>query len=364
MNANPYPIPAGKIRFAIIGCGHIGLRHARFIQANPDCELVALCDSRPQEELSPDFLPLLQGSPSPVPFFRDEEGLLKLDFDVLVIATPNGLHEGHALLALQNDRHVLIEKPMALTAAGCDNIIRAAKTRDRQVFCVMQLRYSPPSAWLKGLLENRALGRIFFVSVNCFWNRDERYYRKGSWKGTTDLDGGILFTQFSHFVDGLLWLFGDITDIQARFANFSHLAGTSIEDTGTASFNFAAGGMGSFNFTTSVHGRNLESSMTVIGEKGTVRIAGQYMEKLELSTLEGYDAGQVGARHVDTEHADAAGPSGSDRAAPTDARGNHAHIYTNIVSVLKKGAIPDIDPRAAAAVIETIEKIYSRKKPT
>ncbi len=363
MKTNLHPIPAGKIRFAIIGCGHIGLRHARFIHANPDCELIALCDSRPQEELSlPAILssktsltpdPSFQGAPRPILFFRDEDDLLKQDFDVLVIATPNGLHERHALKALKNDRHVLIEKPMALTAAGCNNIIREAKARDRQVFCVMQLRYSPPSAWLKGLLENRALGRIFFVSVNCFWNRDERYYHKGSWKGTADLDGGILFTQFSHFVDSLLWLFGEFTDIQARFANFSHAASTPFEDTGTASFNFAGGGMGSFNFTTSVHGQNLESSLTVIAEKGTVRIAGQYMDKVEVCTLEGYDAG----------HTAMVGGAGSDGTALDGARGNHAHIYTNIVSVLKKGAKPDIEPQAAARTIEMIEKIYSLKKP-
>lgn len=355
MKANPHASLSGKIRFAIIGCGRIGLLHAEFIRANPDCELIALCDSRPAQELSlPAILssgtslppvPSFQGSPRPLPFFQDEDELLTQDFDVLVIATPNGLHERHALKALQNDRHVLIEKPMALTSADCGNIIREARARDRQVFCVMQNRYSAPSAWLKGLLEKKALGGIFLVNVNCFWNRDERYYHKGSWKGTSDLDGGILFTQFSHFVDSLLWLFGDITDIQARFANFSHATSTSFEDTGVASFNFIAGGMGSFNFTTSVRGQNLESSLTIIAEKGTVRISGQYMEKVEVCTLEGYDARSVGADEADT-------------------RGNHACIYANIVSVLRSGGHPDIDPQEAANVIETIEKIYSRKKPT
>jgi UDP-N-acetyl-2-amino-2-deoxyglucuronate dehydrogenase len=342
MKASPHPMQSDKIRFAIIGCGHIGLRHVDFILANPDCELVAICDSRSVKELP---LPLsFEGRFPPIPFFNDPDALLKKDFDVLVIATPNGLHERHALQALQNDRHVLIEKPMALTAAGCNNIIREAKARDKEVFCVMQNRYSAPSAWLKGLLEKKGLGRIFLVTVNCFWNRDERYYQKGSWKGTSDLDGGILFTQFSHFVDSLLWLFGDIADIQARFANFSHGDSTSFEDTGTVSFNFTAGGMGSFNFTTSVRDQNLESSMTVIAEKGTIRIGGQYMEKVETCTLEGYDAGSVVADEA-------------------NARGNHVHIYTNIVSVLKRGANPDIDPLEAAKVVETIEKIYSRKKP-
>lgn len=332
----PHPAPSitGKIRFAIIGCGHIGLRHIEFIRANPECELVALCDTQPLS---------LRGSgqdPTPIPFFTGEDELLDQDFDILCIATPNGLHERHALKALQSGRHVLIEKPMALTSAACLNIIREAQNRNLQVFCVMQNRYSPPSVWLKGLLEKKALGRIWFISINCFWNRDQRYYRKDGWKGTAAMDGGALFTQFSHFIDSLLWLFGDISGIQARFANFSHGDSIDFEDTGTVSFDLLTGGMGVINFTTSVPRQNLESSMTVIAEGGALRIGGQYMEKVEWCTLEDYPAVPV----------------------PTD-NANHRYIYDNIVSVLKHGGPPDIHPQEACKVVETIERIYSRKQP-
>jgi UDP-N-acetyl-2-amino-2-deoxyglucuronate dehydrogenase len=338
-------IPTGKIRFAIIGCGHIGLRHAEYILANPECTLVALCDNNPAAVLPPSL--------SSLPFFTDEDQLMDQDFDVLVIATPNGLHEGHAIKALRQDRHVLIEKPMALTANSCANIMNEARQASKHIFCVMQLRYSPPSALLKNLVDSGALGRIYLVTVNCFWNRDERYYKKGGWKGTSDLDGGTLFTQFSHFIDTLLWLFGDIEDISARFENFSH-GDTSFEDTGTVGFAFTCGGIGSFNFTTSVNKQNLESSLTVIAEKGTVRIGGQYMDKLEICSVE---------NRLNTGSAPEALAVNSSPTSATNARGNHAFIYDNIVSVLKKGGRPDIDPGEAARVVATIEKIYSRKKP-
>jgi UDP-N-acetyl-2-amino-2-deoxyglucuronate dehydrogenase len=324
-----------KIKFAIIGYGHIGSRHAAIIRANPDCELVALCDIRPPGELG------LDGSGT-VPFCHDEDELLTQDFDVLCIATPNGLHERHALKALEKGFHVLIEKPMALTAAACTAMMRRADERDRHVFTVMQNRYSRPSVWLKELLNRRALGKIFLVTINCFWNRDERYYRKDAWRGSRDLDGGTLFTQFSHFIDSLLWLFGDIEDIGARFANFSHGATIGFEDSGIVTFKFVQGGMGCMNYTTSVRHANLESSLTIIAEKGNVKISGQYMDEVSVCDVEG-------------EIAPGLFPS------LTGSEANHSFIFENIVSVLKKGRLPDIDPQEACRVVETIERIYSLK---
>jgi UDP-N-acetyl-2-amino-2-deoxyglucuronate dehydrogenase len=331
-----------RIRFAIIGYGHIGKQHAAFIAANADCALIGLCDSRPAAELG------LEGSG--IPFFPSEDDLLGQDFDVLCITTPNGLHERHALKALRGGRHVLIEKPMALTTAACSRILREAEKQNKRVFCVMQNRYSAPSVWLKGLLEKKTLGNVYMVTINCFWNRDERYYREGSWKGTEDLDGGTLFTQFSHFIDSLLWLFGDITDIRASFANFSHGARIAFEDSGIVQFNFAQGGMGCINYTTSAWKENLESSLTVIAEHGTVRICGQYMDEIGICHIRDYVLPDLpGAVYHVAE----------DTGRKTPA--HHAHIFENIVAVLRKGQHPDIDPREACKVVETIENIYSRK---
>jgi UDP-N-acetyl-2-amino-2-deoxyglucuronate dehydrogenase len=333
-----------KIKFAIIGYGHIGSRHAGFIRANPACELTAVCDSRPAGELP-------SGIPSGVAFYDDEDDLLTQDFDVLCIATPNGLHGHHALKALEKGFHVLIEKPMALTATSCAAIMRRAEEYNRHVFTVMQNRYSPPSVWLKELLNRQALGKIFLVTINCFWNRDEHYYRKDAWRGTPDLDGGTLFTQFSHFIDSLLWLFGDIGDIDARFANFSHAETIGFEDSGIVTFRFAQGGMGCLNYTTSVRNANLESSLTIIAEKGTVKISGQYMDEVAVCDIAGEPAPSLAPSLASSLPASFSRPSV-----------NHAFIFENIVSVLRNGQPPDIDPYEAYKVVETIERIYALKK--
>ena len=158
------------IRFAVAGCGHIGKRHATMITANPECQLVALCDIRAESELTLESFD--------VPFFSSVDDLLHNGptFDVLSIATPNGLHEEHALQGINSGHHVVIEKPMALSKGGCEKIIYEALHRHKLVFCIMQNRYSPPSQWLKTILQQGRLGKIFMVQINCYWNRDERYY--------------------------------------------------------------------------------------------------------------------------------------------------------------------------------------------
>jgi UDP-N-acetyl-2-amino-2-deoxyglucuronate dehydrogenase len=157
-----------------------------------------------------------------VPYFNTTEELFNasIEIDVVNICSPNGLHAEHSLVALKK-KHIVCEKPMALQKQDCEAIIYKAFMH-RNVFCVMQNRYSPPSAWVKEVVEKKIIGDIYMVQLNCYWNRDERYYKKGGWKGTADLDGGTLFTQFSHFIDIMYWLFGDIKDIQAKFNDFNH----------------------------------------------------------------------------------------------------------------------------------------------
>ena len=213
-----------KIKFAVIGQGHIGKRHAEMIRRNAQCKLVAVCDSLPKEAIG---LENLQEK-----FYSNIDELLKQhpDIEVVNVCTPNGLHAEHALKALEAGKHVVVEKPMALTKLDCEKVIYAALHHHKTVFCVMQNRYSPPSAWLKDVIDNKILGDIYMVQLNCYWNRDERYYKKGNWKGTNNLDGGTLFTQFSHWVDIMYWLFGDIKNIQAKFADFNHKDSTDFED--------------------------------------------------------------------------------------------------------------------------------------
>ena len=247
---NAFIDPKQKIKFAVIGSGHIGKRHAEMVRRNAESELVAMCDVKPRAEL---------GLDESVPFFASADDLFRNgpDFDVACVCSPNGLHAEHSLKALEMKKHVVCEKPMALTVSDCERIIFKALQVSRQVFCVMQNRYSPPSAWIKEVVEKNILGRIFMVQLNCYWNRDDRYYTGKNWKGSAELDGGKLFTQFSHFIDILYWLFGDIRNIQGKFADYNHANTTAFEDSGVVSFEFVNGGMGCLNYSTSVWDKNL-----------------------------------------------------------------------------------------------------------
>lgn len=197
------------IKFAVIGQGHIGKRHAEMIRRNPASELVAVCDLLSKDELK------LEGVEES--YFTSYDALLAadLDVDVICICTPNGYHADYAVKALEAKKHVVLEKPIALTKIDAERILFKSLEVSHHVFCVMQNRYSPPSEWLKQLVDNNTLGDIFMVKLDCFWNRDDRYYKKGNWHGNAQLDGGTLFTQFSHFIDIMYWLFGDVKILEA-----------------------------------------------------------------------------------------------------------------------------------------------------
>jgi UDP-N-acetyl-2-amino-2-deoxyglucuronate dehydrogenase len=331
-----------RIKFAVVGCGHIGKRHAAMITNNKECELVALCDNRKKEDL--------KLNDYDQPFFNSIDSMLTagIPFDVLCIATPNGLHEEQALHGLRAGKHVVIEKPMALSKAGCERVIYEALHQHKQVFCVMQNRYSPPSVWLKDLLRKNILGEIYMVQINCYWNRDSRYYTKGNWHGTKDLDGGTLFTQFSHFIDIMFWLFGDIEQIDGRFKSFNHQGLTDFEDSGFVNFNFVNGGMGSINYSTSVWHENLESSITIIAANGTVKVGGQYMNEVEVCTIKDYVMPELPPSNPPNDY----GPYKGSAA-------NHHYIFENVVDVLKGRAPITTNALEGLKVVEIIEKIYS-----
>ena len=168
-----------KIKFAVIGQGHIGRRHAEMIRRNPASQLIAVCDILPKEKLG------IENADEK--FYSSIDELLKAhpELNVVNICTPNGLHCEHSLKVLEHNKHVVVEKPMALTKSDCEKIIYSALHHHKTVFCVMQNRYSPPSQWLKEIVEKKLLGDIYMVQLNCYWNRDERYYKKDGWKGWT-----------------------------------------------------------------------------------------------------------------------------------------------------------------------------------
>jgi UDP-N-acetyl-2-amino-2-deoxyglucuronate dehydrogenase len=329
------------VKFAVVGCGHIGKRHAEMIMRHPEAELVALCDISPKAGLKLEAYT--------VPFYNALQDLLDSgeDFDVLCVATPNGLHAEHALMGLDKKKHIVVEKPMALSKADCEKIIFRSLQVSKQVFCVMQNRYSPPSEWIKKIITDGILGRIFMVQINCYWNRDERYYKPNGWKGNLELDGGTLFTQFSHFIDIMYWLFGDIRDIQAKFSDFKHQNLTGFEDSGFVNFNFTNGGMGSINYSTAVWDQNMESSMMVIAENGSVKIGGQYMNEVEYCHIKDYEMPVLPESNPANDY----GPYKGSAA-------NHNFIFENVIDTLKNRNTITTNALEGLKVVEIIERIY------
>ncbi|TAL58204.1 MAG: Gfo/Idh/MocA family oxidoreductase [Bacteroidetes bacterium] len=346
-----------KIKFAIIGYGHIGKRHAEMIRRNPEAELVAVCDTLSKDKLGLNDLK--------EKFYTSADDLLKShpEVEVINICSPNGLHAEHSLKALEANKHLVVEKPMALHRQDCEQIISKALQKHKQVFCVMQNRYSPPSVWLKDVIEKKIIGDIFMVQLNCYWNRDERYYhpltgisnpdQQGMrWKGKQELDGGTLFTQFSHWIDLLYWMFGDITDIQAKFADFNHALLTEFEDSGFVAFRFVNGGMGSINYSTSVWDKNLESSITIVGSNGSVKVGGQYMDKVEYCHIKDYRMPELSPTAPANDYGSYKGSAN-----------NHHFLIENVIDALKGRQTITTNALEGLKVVDIIERIYSFRKP-
>lgn len=337
---------SAKVKFAVIGSGHIGKRHASMISRNAESELVAMVD------VDTSLKAALEAEYK-VPFFSSAEAFFNsgLAVDVVCICTPNHLHAPQSLLALDKGFHVVVEKPMALSKSEGEEVLFASLQAQKLVFCVMQNRYSPPSVWLKDVISSGKLGKIHMVQVNCYWNRDERYYKAGSWKGDATTDGGTLFTQFSHFIDIMFWLFGDIKNVNARFFDFNHATLTDFEDSGLVTFDFVKGGSGCFNFSTAVWDTNLESSMTIIGEKGSIKVGGQYMNTVEFCHVKEYTMPELPESSPANDYGHYKGSAA-----------NHHFVIENVVDTLKGRTLTTTNALEGLKVVEIIEKIYDQKK--
>ena len=332
------------VRFAICGIGHIGRRHAALVARQAGAALAALIDIRP--ELRAGLAAEFPG----VPFFLSLEEYLESGpaADVLTVATPNGLHAPQAVAGLRAGLHVVVEKPIALHAADAATIVETARQTGRLAFGVMQNRYSPPAAWLKQIVDEGRLGQVFLVQLNCFWNRDARYYQPGGWKGTQALDGGTLFTQFSHFVDLLYWVFGDITNLTARFRDFTHEGLTEFEDSGLVTFDLVRGGSGTLSYSTAVWDRNLESSLTVVAEHGSLRIAGQYLDKVEYCHLKDYQMPELAPTNPANNYGAFQGSAA-----------NHVQVIENVVDTVQQRSHATTNALEGLKVVEIIERIYA-----
>ena len=341
------------IRFAVVGCGHIGKRHAAMIQGESNALLVAVVDTAWREEGEGVLAPRTW-APEALAFADLEEALRHADFDVVAVATPNGSHVDLACRAMKAGCHVIVEKPMGLSVSSVERLKSESEKAGVTVFGVMQNRYAPAAQWLKRTHDTGAFGDVLQVHVQCLWNRDQRYYTPGSWRGTLSQDGGPLFTQFSHFLDILMWVFGPMEVDAAHFVDDTHGASTEFEDGGLVRFKLSRGGWGTFTFSTSSPHQNFESSMTVMGTEGTVRIGGQYMDKLEAFNLPQLERPEL-------EQA----PPPNDYGGYTGSAANHHHVYDNVMDVLLRGgkvATPVEEGMEVVAAIEAMHALGRQSK--
>ena len=328
------------IRFAIIGFGNIGRRHAEHILHNADSTLVAVCDTK---------VSVADRVPEGVPFYTSLDTMLQQgDIDVLCVCTPNYLHEQHTIAGLQTGLHTVVEKPMALSVAECDRMIAAAEEAGKTIFAVKQNRYNPPVQEVKKLMADDKLGRIFMMQVNCFWNRGDAYYTESDWRGKKQKDGGCLFTQFSHFVDILYYLNGTIQQAEGLIHNYAHQHNTEVEDAGSFVMRSANDAIVNFNFTTCAYQKNMEGSITLFAEKGTVKIGGQYLNTIEYQQLEGAALPEI---NISAKNNDYGLYQGS--------MSNHDKMIQNVVDVLNNGQPIMTTAEEGREVVRIIEQMYA-----
>ncbi|MEO5364944.1 MAG: Gfo/Idh/MocA family oxidoreductase [Magnetococcus sp. WYHC-3] len=332
---------ATPLNIALIGCGRIGGRHVGHITSM--ARLAAVCDVVPERA---EAIGRAQGVPwyaDTASLFREQAGSI----DVAAVCTPNGWHARNAIEAFKAGCHVLVEKPMAITVAECGEMIKAGERASRRLFVVKQNRYNPPVEALKKLLDAGTLGRVYSVHLNCFWNRNAQYYQD-SWKGTRAMDGGCLYTQFSHFIDLLYWLVGDVKEARAFTDNFCHQDTVEFEDAGVVALRFHNGTLGSVNFTINSHGKNMEGSLTLFCEHGTVKIGGQYLNELEYQNIRDHVIQGLAEGRPPNQYGHYVG-----------SMSNHDMVYRNLIDTLTGHAVIGTAGYEGLKTVEIIDKIYT-----
>lgn len=329
-----------KPTFAIIGCGRIAKRHAE--QINKVGKLAAVCDIVLENAAE------LAGKYGAKIYLSIEELLAKEpSIDIVSICTPNGLHAEHSILSLKAGKHVLCEKPLCIAVSDAKQMVETANHSDKKLFVVKQNRYNPPVRFVKELLQEDKLGNILSFQINCFWNRPNEYYMD-SWKGTRKLDGGTLFTQFSHFIDLLYWLLGDVKEVKAITRNYQHPL-NDIEDSGVALIEMLGGAIGTLNYTVNSYQKNMEGSFTIFGKKGTVKIGGQYLNTIEYQCIEGEEIKDLPPGNLPNAYGFYQG-----------SMSNHDKVYEHLIRALHEPGYEFASALEGLKTVEIIERIYAR----
>jgi UDP-N-acetyl-2-amino-2-deoxyglucuronate dehydrogenase len=330
-----------RIRLALVGCGRISRNHFESIARLPELELVAVCDVVPERARA-------AGEEQGVPWFTDYEQLLAtVPSDAVVLCTPSGMHPAHGIAAARAGRHVISEKPMAISLAAADALVQACDEHRVQLFVVKQNRLNPPIALLKRAVDRGRFGRIYMANCTVRWTRPQEYYDQAPWRGTWEFDGGAFMNQASHYVDLIQWLVGPVESVMAKTATLARRI--EAEDSGVAILRFRSGAIGTIEVTMLTYPRNLEGSITILGEKGSVKVGGMAVNKVEHWAFADYDDDDKLVEQSATNPASVYGFG-------------HEGYYRNVVAVLRGAARPDTDGRAGRKSLELILGIYESAK--
>jgi len=336
-----------KIKFAIVGCGSIGKRHIAVLDAEPNAEVVAICDidENKCKELSSLYNNLAY-------YTSYVKMLNEIKADVINVVTPHALHSSMSIDALNKGFNVLVEKPMALTVSDCKKMNEAALANKKKLWVVKQNRYNIPVKLAKDAIDKGMLGRIFMIKCDILWNRYQGYYDESPWRGKKNEEGGALYTQASHFIDLLVWWCGDVISVKAQMETQNHNIET--EDSGTALLKFSSGTLGSVNWTTCVYNKNYEGSITIVGEHGTIKIGGQYLNKIEYWDVRGYPL-QEGIEFTDK-------PNSYGKYQGTSS--NHDKVISAIIEKMFDDTMDNSPVEGFEGIksIDAIEKIYNSIK--
>ena len=329
------------IRVVLVGCGRISGNHFDAFRKIDGIQLVAVCDVVEERARA-------AGEAQGVPFFTSYEKMLRTaDCDAVVIATPSGLHPQQGVLAAKAGKHVITEKPMSISLGAADELVQACDSAGVRLFVVKQNRLNPGIQLLKRALDKGRFGRIYLANSTVRWTRPQEYYDQAPWRGTWEFDGGAFMNQASHYVDLIQWLVGPVESVIAKTATLARRI--EAEDTGVAVLKFRSGALGTIEVTMLAYPKNLEGSITILGENGSVKIAGTAVNKVETWQFSDYDD--------DDKLIEAATTN------PPNVYGfGHEAYYRNVLKVLRGEAVPDTDGRAGRKSLELILGIYESAK--
>jgi len=323
--------------FAVIGCGHIGEKHARVLSELEEARIIAVCDN--VKDRAVEFGKKYKAKP-----YTDYAKLLKnKDVDIITLCTPSGMHAQMTIEAAKAGKHVVTEKPMALTLRGADMMIETCKKNNVRLFVIKQNRYNPPIKRLKEAIDKGRFGNIFLANTTIRWSRPQKYYDEDSWRGTWRMDGGVIMNQASHHIDLLRWLIGPVESVFAKIGTLAH--NIEVDDTAVVVLRFKNGALGTIEATTGIFPKNLEGSIAVFGTKGSAKVGGSSVSKMEVWDFKDFENEDDEIMKFST--------------IPPDIYAySHREVFKNIIGAIRTNKDPLISGIEGRATLELIQAIY------